>query len=101
VATLRADPKHASGVVPVTALTDAPRLFSHGPGTISMPDAKYRLEEVLADIKRLHRELQSQETRSQELQSQEMRPAWQPFALGFAIGSVFFAAVIAFVKFHP
>ena len=46
-----------------------------------MPDARYRLEDVLADIKRLHQELQSQ-----ELQSQEMRPAWQPFALGFAIG---------------
>jgi len=55
---------------------------------------------VLADIKRLHQELQSQELQSQELQSQEMRPAWQPFALGFAIGSVFFAAAIAFVKFH-
>jgi uncharacterized protein (DUF2062 family) len=85
-----------------------------------MPDARYRLEDVLADIKRLHQELQSQELQSQELQSQElqsqelqsqelqsqelqsqeMRPAWQPFALGFAIGSVFFAAAIAFVKFH-
>ena len=65
-----------------------------------MPDARYRLEDVLADINRLHQELQSQELQSQELQSQEMRPAWQPFALGFAIGSVFFAAAIAFVKFH-
>jgi uncharacterized protein (DUF2062 family) len=65
-----------------------------------MPDARYRLEDVLADIKRLHQELQSQELQSQELQSQEMRPAWQPFALGFAFGSLFFAAAIAFVKFH-
>lgn len=65
-----------------------------------MPDAKYLLEEVLADIKRVHEELRNQELRNEELQNQEMRPAWQPFALGFAIGSVFFAAAIAFVKFH-
>jgi uncharacterized protein (DUF2062 family) len=62
--------------------------------TISMPPARYRLEDVLADIKRLHEELQSQ-----EIEKPKARPAWQPFALGFAIGSVFFAAVIAFVKF--
>jgi hypothetical protein len=87
--------QNALGALSLSQYAPLRRGFLSRPGTISMPDARYRLEDVLADIKRLHQELQSQ-----ELQSQEMRPAWQPFALGFAIGSVFFAAAIAFVKFH-
>jgi len=59
-----------------------------------MPRARYGLEEALADIKLVHQELQSQ-----QVQRREMRPAWQSFALGFAIGSVFFAAAIAGVWF--
>jgi uncharacterized protein (DUF2062 family) len=58
-----------------------------------MPRARYGIDEALADIKRLHQEIQSQEIRSQKI-----RPAWQSFALGFAIGAVFFAAAIAGVR---
>jgi hypothetical protein len=79
--------QNALGALSLSQYAPLRRGFLSRPGTISMPDARYRLEDVLADIKRLHQELQSQ-----ELQSQEMRPAWQPFALGLAIGSVFFAA---------
>jgi len=53
--------------------------------TSQMRHARYGIDLSLADIKRLHEELQNQEIQSR-------RPAWQPFALGFAIGSVFFAA---------
>jgi hypothetical protein len=60
-----------------------------------MPPARYyRLDDVLADLKRLHEELQNQ-----EIQTPRARPAWQSFALGFAIGLVSFAAAIATMKF--
>jgi hypothetical protein len=63
-----------------------------------MPRARYGIDEALADIKRFHQEMQSQEIQSQ-IQRREMRPAWQSFALGFAIGTVCFAAAIASIKF--
>jgi hypothetical protein len=63
-------------------------------GTRPMHRARYGLEEVLADIKRVHQEMQSQ-----EIQRREMRPAWRSFALGFAIGTICFAAAIASIKF--
>jgi len=62
-----------------------------------MPRARYGIEQALADIKLLHQEMQSQEI--QEIQRREKRPAWQSFALGFAIGTVCFAAAIASIEF--
>jgi hypothetical protein len=85
--------------------------------TSEMRRARYGIDLSLADIRRLHEELQNQEIQNQEIQNQEIqnqeiqnqeiqnqeiqwrRPAWQPFALGFAIGSVFFGAAIAGVWF--
>jgi hypothetical protein len=61
--------------------------------TSQMPRARYGIEAALADIKRVHEELQSQKLRSQEIQ--RPRPVWKSFALGFSIGSLFFAAAIA------
>jgi hypothetical protein len=61
-----------------------------------MPRARYGIDGALADIKRLHQEMQSQEIQSQEIQR---RPAWQSFALGFAIGTVCFAVAIASIVF--
>jgi hypothetical protein len=52
-----------------------------------MPRARYGIEAALADIKRVHEELQSQKLRSQEIQRR--RPVWKSFALGFSIGSLF------------
>ena len=41
-----------------------------------MPRARYGIEAALADIKRVHEELQSQKLRSQEIQRR--RPVWKP-----------------------
>ena len=78
---------------------------THGPDcgeTSHTARMRYGIDAALADIKRLHEELQSQELQRQGLLSQELRrrrPPWQPFALGFGIGAVFFAAAIAGVRF--
>jgi hypothetical protein len=57
--------------------------------TSSMPRARYGISEALADIKRLHEEMQSDGTPKQDI-----RPSWQAFAWGFGIGAACFAAAI-------
>jgi hypothetical protein len=51
---------------------------------------RYGISEALADIKKLHEEMQSE-----GVQKQETRPSWQAFAWGFGIGAVCFGAAIA------
>jgi hypothetical protein len=63
-------------------------------GTSPIPRTRYGISEALADIKRLHEEMQSD-----GVPKQETRPSWQSFAWGFAIGAACFAAVIVAVTF--
>jgi hypothetical protein len=58
-----------------------------------MPRARYGIAEALADIKQLHKEMQVQ-----EIKKQPIRPSWQAFAVGFAIGIACFAGAIASFK---
>jgi len=59
-------------------------------GTSPMPRARYGISEALADIKRLHEEMEDNGT-----PKQDVHPSWRAFAWGFGIGAAGFAAAIA------
>jgi hypothetical protein len=59
-------------------------------GTSPIPRTRYGISEALAEIKRVHEEMQSE-----GVQKHETRPSWQAFAWGFGIGAVCFGAAIA------
>jgi hypothetical protein len=69
---------------------DAPTPSPGRRGMSPPPRGRYGISEALADIKRLHEEMESDGP-----PRQDVRPSWQAFAWGFSIGAACFAAAIA------
>jgi hypothetical protein len=63
-----------------------------------MPRSRYGIEEALAEIKRVHQEMQIAPGEHNGGAAGNRR-RWRSFAVGFAIGTACFAGAVAFIKF--